>query len=149
MWRTARENVELLGAAKHRPMFRMWVANSTKFKNIDRSLEGAVLKFVRLKKGLALEDLGGELKISARHLSRVEKGIIQPTVELRKKVLVACDYSPASFKNLYADPERSKAVPARFKLDILLGRLPEEKLQKVYGFVEQLIDGESEELSHE
>ena len=134
--------VELLGAAKRRPLFRTWVANSKRFDHVDRSMEGAVLKHVRLKKGLTLDALASKIKLSKWQLSRVENGHTAPTVEQRKEVLVACGYSPSSFKNLYADPERSKVVPARLKLGIILNRLPEEKLLQIYEYVKLLVEEE-------
>ena len=132
--------VEVLGAAKHRPMFRTWVASSKKFDHVDRSMEGAVLKHVRLKRGLTLDELAAKVTLSKWQLSRIENGHTAPTVEQRKEVLTACGYSPSSFKNLYFDPERSKRVSARFKLDILLNRLPECKILKILEYAEGLIE---------
>lgn len=135
--------VEVLGAAKHRPMFRTWLANSKKFDHVDRSLEGAVLKHVRLKKGLTLDELSGKVTLSKWQLSRIENGRTAPTVEQRKEVLIACGYSPASFKNLYTDSERSKSVSARYKLEILLNRMSESKIQKIYEHAETLLEAGS------
>ena len=138
--------VEVLGAAKHRPMFRTWVANSKKFDHVDRSMEGAVLKHVRLKKGLTLDELAAKVTLSKWQLSRIENGHTAPTVEQRKEVLTACGYSPSSFKNLYFDPERSKRVSARFKLDILLNRLSEANILQILKYAESLIEVSSSEL---
>ena len=133
--------VEYFGAKKHRPMFRTWVANSKKFKDVDRSMEGAVLKHVRLKKGLKLYELAEKLGMSACHLSKIENGRFPPTVELRKEVLTACGYSPSSFKNLYKDEQRSKAVPALFKLEIMLSKFNAEQVNEVYEFALSLTQG--------
>jgi len=133
--------VEALGASKHRSMFRTWVANSMKFDHVDRSLEGAVLKFVRIRKNLTLEQVARKVGLSECQLSKLENGHRPPSVELRKSILLACGYSPASFKNFYSDPERSKVVPASYKLNILLKRLPEEKVAEILAFTQNLIEG--------
>lgn len=133
--------VELFGAKKLRPMFRTWVANSKKFDHVDRSMEGAVLKFVRTKKEIKLYELARKVGLSPCHLSKIENGHFAPTVELRKKILVACGYSPASFKNLYADEHRSKAVPARFKLEILMKKLKDDQVEQLLGFANSMIAG--------
>lgn len=132
--------VEVLGAANRRPMFRTWVANSKKFDHVDRSMEGAVLKHVRLKAELTLDELSQKVGISKWRLSRMENGHKAPTVEQRKVVLMACGYSPSSFKNLYADPERSKRVSAKFKIDILLNRMSEEMVRELYAHAEKLLE---------
>jgi transcriptional regulator with XRE-family HTH domain len=131
--------VDALGAAALKPMFRTWAANNKKFERVDRSMEGAVLKYVRKKQKLRLVDVAAQVGLTAGQLSKVENGYLGPTVELRKKVLEVCGYNPASFKNLYADPERSKVVPYRYKLKILLRKLPEEKFEELFRFLESLV----------
>ena len=132
--------LECFKAQNLRPMFRMWAANASKFDLIDRRMEGAVLKYVRIKKELKLKDVAKLVGCSSGYLSKVENGRFPPTVELRKRVLVACGYSPASFKNLYADPERSKVVPFRYKLDILMKRLSEKQVEQLFEYVQQVLD---------
>lgn len=132
--------VEVVDAEKLRPMFRTWAANHKKFEKVDRSLEGAVLKYVRKKKGLKLAEVAELVGLTSGQLSKVENGRQEPTVELRKKVLEVCGYSPSSFKNLYADPVRSKAVPFRYKLEIILQKLPEEKFEEVFEYVNGIIE---------
>jgi transcriptional regulator with XRE-family HTH domain len=48
--------VELLDAGKWRGQFRTWVANYKNAERVDRTFEGAILKHVRVKKGIRLED---------------------------------------------------------------------------------------------
>ena len=51
----------------------------------------------------------------------------------------AYGYSPSSFKNLSTDPVRSKAVPLKFKLEILLGQLQEQEIEAVFRFVQNIL----------
>ncbi len=132
--------VDGLDAQKLKPMFRTWAANHKKFEKVDRSLEGAVLKYVRKKKGLKLAEVAKQVGLTSGQLSKVENGRQSPTVELRKKVLEACGYTTSSFRNLYADPVRSKVVPFRYKVEILLQKLPEERFEDVFVFVSEIIE---------
>lgn len=133
--------VKLLGAAKHRPMFRTWVANQKNAERVDRSLEGAILKFVRTKKRLRLEDVANAAGLSPCYLSKIENGRKPPPLEIRNRVLLACGYSPASFKNLSTDPVRSKVVPSGYKLNILLKRLSERQIAEVFSYAQALTNG--------
>ena len=135
--------VELLGASRHRPMFRTWVANHSNAERVDRDFEGAILKFVRTKKGLRLEDVAVEAGISTCYLSKIENGRKPPPLEVRNRVLVACGYSPGSFKNLSADPIRSKAVPAAYKLTILIKKLTDDQLAMLFAHAQKLAAGGS------
>lgn len=133
--------IALLGATGHRAYFKTWVANHRNAERVDRSMEGAILKFVRVKKGLRLEVVAANAAVSACYLSRVENGHKPPPLELRNRILIACGYSPTSFKNLSSDPIKSRAVPYSYKLNILLKKLPEEKIAEVFGFAQSLIQG--------
>jgi transcriptional regulator with XRE-family HTH domain len=133
--------VELLGASKHRPMFRTWVANHKNAERVDRGFEGAILKFVRVKRGLRLEDVATEAGVSPCFLSKIENGHKPPPLAVRNRVLIACGYSPGSFKNLSTDPVRSKAVPNSYKLNILLKKLSEPQITEIFDLAKRLIEG--------
>lgn len=132
--------VTLLGADKHRPMFKTWVANHKNAQLTDRLFDGAILKFVRKKKGLQLKQIAQELHLSSAHLSRIERGHSPSSVELRKGYMEACGYSAGSFKNLSSDPIRSRAVPSKFKLEILLKRLPESRFDDLLIHVQAILE---------
>lgn len=134
--------VELLEADRLRPMFKTWVANHKNAKNTDRQFDGAILKFVRKKSGLSLSKVAKSLNLSSAHLSRVERGQSPSSVELRKNYLEACGYSASSFKNFSSDPIKAKAVPARFKFDILLRKLPEDSFVELLAHAEAILKGE-------
>lgn len=132
--------VELLGASKWRGQFKTWVANYKNAERVDRTLEGAILKYVRLKNGIRLEDAATAAKLSACYLSRIENGHKPPPLEVRNRILIACGYSPGSFKNLSSDPIKSRAVPNSYKLTILLKKLPLSKVDEVFEFVRNLTE---------
>lgn len=130
--------VELLDAGKHREMFRTWVANHKNAERVDRTFDGAVLKFIRLKKQMLLKDAASRARMSVGYLSKIESGLMPVTVHVRKQLMLAYGYSPSSFKNLSTDPVRSKAVPLAYKLEILLRHLSEYQTEKVFQYVKSL-----------
>jgi len=81
--------VEICGAEKHREMFRTWVANHNNGERVDRTYDGAVLKFIRLKKDLNLNNAAKAAGLSAGYLSKLERGLRPATSELRKQIMLA------------------------------------------------------------
>lgn len=126
--------VDLLGGHKDRGQFRTWVANYRNAERVDRTFEGAILKFLRRKKELRLEDVAKAVGLSVAQLSKIESGRRELTGDLRNRIMAACGYSPGSFKNFSADPVRSKAVPSSYKLGILLKQLDEDQIRKIFEF---------------
>jgi hypothetical protein len=45
-----------IGGDKDRYLFRTWVANQLNSDRVDRSFDGAVLKYLRIKKGMTLRE---------------------------------------------------------------------------------------------
>lgn len=129
----------LLGADADRPLFKTWVANHKNAQHTDRAFDGAVLKYVRKKRGLSLKEVAQRAGLSMAHVSRLERGLSPSSVELRKCLMEACGYSPSSFKKLSSDPKGSQLVPSRFKLGILLARLPENRLEDLLRYVQELL----------
>ena len=130
--------VDLLDEGKQREMFRTWVANHKNKERIDRTLDGAVLKFIRIKKEFRLEKAAKSLGISSGYLSKIERGTKPASLEIRQNLMRVYGYNPSSFKNLSSDPIRSKAVPISYKLGILMNRLPENQLENVFNYVRSL-----------
>ena len=133
--------VELLDAGKWRGQFRTWVANYKNAERVDRTFEGAILKHVRVKKGIRLEDAAKLAEMSPCYLSQIENGHKPPPLAVRNRVLGICGYSPASFKNLSTDPVRSKVVPDIYKLNILLKKLSEPQITEIFDLAKRLIEG--------
>lgn len=131
--------VELLDGARHRSMFKIWVANQKNRERAQTTFEGAVLKYIRIKKELSLYDAARACRISPSYLSKIECGLKSVRLEMRNRVLLAYGYSPSSWKNLATDPVRSKAVPLDFKLKILLSQIPESRLEVVFNFIQDVV----------
>ena len=103
-------------------MFKTWAAT---YKNRDRTAkayDGAVLRFIRLKKGYDLAK-ASKLGLSLSYISKIETGAKPVSLEMRNQIMTGYGYSPSSFKNLSTDPVRSKAVPCQLKVEILLHAL--------------------------
>lgn len=124
--------VDTLGFSKDRHLFKTWMAG---LKNQDRSskeFDGAILKFIRLKKELSLREAASIAGVSPGYLCKVEKGKMPVTLNIRNQLMVAYGYSPSSFKNLSSDPARSKAVPVSYKFDILLQHISPEAADAIF-----------------
>lgn len=131
--------VEMLDGAKHKAMFRIWVANHKNRERTLKTFDGAVLKHIRNKKELTVREAARSLGVSHGYLSKLENGTAPVSVEMRNRLLDAYGYSPWSWKNLATDPVRSKAVPLRYKLDILLADLSEKQTEMVFNFVQGIV----------
>jgi transcriptional regulator with XRE-family HTH domain len=130
--------VEVLDGTKHRAMFKTWAANHKNRENAEKPFDGAVLRFIRIKKALSLRDASKAVGLSIAYLSKLETGLKPVTLEMRNRIMTGYGYSPSSFKNLATDPVRSKAVPLSFKLDILLNGLSEKQIETVFHFVQDI-----------
>ena len=58
---------------------------------------GANIRRHRLAKKMSQEDLAGEAGIAMRHLGRVERAEVSPTVETLAKLATALHLQPADF----------------------------------------------------
>ncbi len=130
--------VECLDGTKHRPMFRTWVANFKNRERVNKTFDGAVFKYIRKKQGHTLSNAASLIGISKGQLSKIESGRKTISVAERGKIMRAYGYTPSSFKNLATDPVRSKVVPLRFKLQILLKNIPDEQVELVFRFIQEL-----------
>ncbi len=126
--------VDILNGTKHRAMFRTWVATHKRHENIDQMFDGAVFKFIRTKKKLALKDASKLVGLSPGQLCKIETGVKPVSYELRNKIMKSYGYNPSSFKNLNSDPVRSKVIPSTYKLEILLQCLQESQVEAILQF---------------
>ena len=124
--------VDALDGRKHWPMFRTWVANAKNQERVDKTFDGAVLKHIRIKKGLSLQTAARLIGISKGYLCNLESGLKSMTIPLRYKIMRAYGYNPTSFKNLATDPVRSKVVPLAYKFKILSRSLTAEQIDSFY-----------------
>jgi transcriptional regulator with XRE-family HTH domain len=124
--------VGILGGSNERHMFKTWIANYKNQSKVSKFYDGAVIKYIRLKKGISLSQAARKVGLSKGYLSKLETGAAPMTLERRCKLMKAYGYNPTSFKNLSSDPVRSKAVPLRFKFDILLQKLSTEAAEMIF-----------------
>jgi transcriptional regulator with XRE-family HTH domain len=132
--------VDLLDGSKHRAMFKTWASSLKRGALVERTYDGAVLKFIRLRKGLSLREASRLARLSPGYISKMETGLKPVSKEMRNQVMTAYGYSPTSFKNLSTNPVRSKAVPVPFKLEILLHALSDAQTGEVFRFAQALLD---------
>ena len=124
--------VDVLGFTKDRHLFKTWMAGLKNQERSSKDFDGAVLKFIRIKKGLSLRAAALKASVSPGYLCKVEKGKMPVTLHIRNQLMLAYGYSPSSFKNLSTDPVRSKAVPVSFKFDILLQHITPEAADEIF-----------------
>ena len=129
--------VDILNGTKHRPMFKTWAATAKNRDQVARTFDGAVLKYIRIKKEITLLKASKLTRLSVAYISKLETGVKSVSLEIRNSIMRAYGYSPSSFKNLSTDPTRSKVVPVRFKLEILLNVLDIKDLNEVFKFAEK------------
>ena len=124
--------VSLLDGDKYRKLFRTWVSNKKRGARVDRSLDGAVIKHLRNKLRLSLDQASERIGLSKRYLSNLENGYKPVNLEIRNRVMRAYGYAPTSFRDLSGEGKRSKAVPIKYKIKILFKHLDEPELHSIY-----------------
>lgn len=124
--------VDVLGFSKDRHQFKTWMAGLKNQERASKAFDGAVLKFIRIKKGVSLTAAAKRLGVSKGYLSKIETGLVPVSLERRNQLMIAYGYSPSSFKNLSTDPLRSKAVPSRFKFEIMLQTISPEAAEHIF-----------------
>ena len=125
--------VAAYGGEAYRKQFGIWVAKGHKLDTPirDKSLGGAVLKFLRKKAGIRLEAAAAKIGHSPSYLSRIETGMRVLSPDLRDKLMQVYGYSPGSFKNFTTDDKRAKNVPARYKLNLLLKQMSDAGIERM------------------
>lgn len=124
--------VDVLGFTNDRHLFKTWMAGLKNQERASKVFDGAVLKFIRIKKGFSLTAAAKKVGLSKSYLSKLETGSVPMTLERRNELMVAYGYSPSSFKNLSTDPVRSNAVPNSFKFEILLQLITPEAADEIF-----------------
>lgn len=126
----------------YRKQFGIWAARSHKQDApiLDASFGGAVLKFLRKKAKMPLREAAEEVGLSACYISCIETGSKPLSQPMRDKLMRIYGYSPASFKNFTTEDKRSKNVPVRYKLALLLRQLDEARIEKVLGFARSVAE---------
>lgn len=128
--------VAAYGGEVYRKQFGLWVAKAHKLDTPaqDRSLGGAVLKHLRKKAGIRLENVAAQTGLSTSYISRIETGVRPLSLELRNQLMQIYGYSPGSFKNFTTEDKRAKNIPARYKLTLLLRQMNDTAIERMLGF---------------
>ncbi len=120
----------------YRKQFGAWISRSKIQEQAPQeiSFEGSILKYLRTKAGLTVQQGAKKAGLSKGHLSDLENGVKRLSGELRDKLMRIYGYSPASFRNFTDADKRAKNIPTRYKLNLLLGKLSESEIEKVFAF---------------
>lgn len=135
--------VTQLGMDAYRPMFKTWAANTINSARIDNKLDGAILKHLRIKKRITLEEATQKTSLSCGFISKLENGHWPITLPIRKKLMLAYGYSPSSFKNLACNSQRNQVVPIKYKIGIILSHLSEEQKEKAFTVLRNIVEEEA------
>lgn len=120
----------------YRKQFGIWVAQAHKPATGPKDIQfsGPVLRYLREKAKLSLCDAASKVGLSSCYLSYLETGVKPLSNDLRNRLMRVYGYSPASFKNFTTEDKRSKNIPTRYKLGVLLRHLSEAEIEKVFAF---------------
>jgi transcriptional regulator with XRE-family HTH domain len=120
----------------YRKQFGAWISRSKIQEQMPHeiSFEGYILKYLRRNAGLTVQQGARKAGLSKGHLFDLENGIKRLSGELRNKLMRINGYSPASFRNFTDADKRAKNIPTRYKLNLLLGKLSEFEVEKVFAF---------------
>lgn len=134
--------ITIYDGESHRSNFPIWIASAIKSKQkAEIAFDGAILKYLREKKGLSLDEVSEKLSYSKRYLSNLENGFKHVNIELRDKLLAVYGYSPSSYRNFNSADKRAGNIPVRYKINILLNQAAPEDLQAtfdyIYGYLQQ------------
>ncbi len=132
--------VSAYGGESHRKQFGIWIAQAHKAQAFIQpdSFDGAVIKYLRKKAGKPLGIAAREAGISSCYLSYLESGVRPLSKELRDKLLALYGYSPSSFKNFTTEDKRSKNIPARYKLEMLLKKMGDSQVSRVLDYAKEM-----------
>ena len=126
--------VAIYGGDRYRKQFGLWIARAkTPYAPPKEvALNGAILKHLRKKAKLTLDEAAKEIGLSGRYLSAMETGRRRLSSQVRDRLMVVYGYSPSSFKNFATEDKRGKNIPVRYKLDLLLIQMDESGIERLF-----------------
>lgn len=131
--------LKVYGVEKDIKKFAAWVTAKVKTEKKEvASFDGAILKHLRKKKCLSLEQVSNTLNLSKGYLSKLECGQKPISKELKDKLLEVYGYNPGSYKNFTTNDQRAKSIPCLYKLNILLNGIPDEKVEEIFEFAKTI-----------
>jgi transcriptional regulator with XRE-family HTH domain len=103
------------------------------------NLDGSILRFMREKANLTLSEASKLTGKSSANLGKIENGY-RPISRKHRDFLVSCyGFSPSSFNNYTSMERHGHLVPIRYRLNILVRKLSDENLNRVFGFAKTLL----------
>lgn len=119
-----------------RKQFGIWVAQANKPATALKDIQftGPVLRYLREKANLSLGAAARQVGLSVCYLSYLETGVKPLSNDLRDRLMRIYGYSPVSFKNFTTEDKRSKNIPTRYKLGVLLRHMGEGEIERVFAF---------------
>jgi len=138
------------GGDAYRKQFGGWIAKASPQGSdhlSNTSFGGSVLKYLRKKAKMSLQDVTKQTGFSIAYLSYIESGKKALPPQLRDQLMKVYGYSPTSFKNFASEDKRAKNVPVKYKLETLLGKLDDSKIERVFQFALEIFqDSNSQSL---
>lgn len=118
----------------YRKQFGAWITQAKKSMASKKviSFDGAILRYLREKKKMSLKQAAKSIGFSGTHLCNLEKGKRSLNLQIRDQLLSVYGYSPSSFRNFTTEDKRSKNIPARYKLEILLNHQTPQEIETVF-----------------
>lgn len=79
--------LNILNGSKFKAQFKTWIAKHKNQARGDRTFDGAVLKYIRIKKQMTMAESASSAGISISYLSKLESGHKPVSPEIRDKIM--------------------------------------------------------------
>lgn len=132
--------VAIYNGEPYRKQFGIWLAMAKSPRSGSggqANLSGAIFRHLRKQAKMTLAQVSKSVGFSGKTLSAMELGYrtIQP--ELKSRLMHLYGYNPSSFKNFVSD-KRSKTIPTKYKLDLLIRHLDVASVEKIFAFAHEV-----------
>lgn len=133
--------VAAYGGEAYKKQFGLWIAKSKAPPEPPKDviLSGAILKHLRKKAKLTILQAAQAIGVSSSYLSAIETGRRRVLLEKRDRLMAVYGYSPSSFKNFATEDKRAKNIPTRYKLNLLLSQMNEERIERLFVAAKDLL----------
>jgi transcriptional regulator with XRE-family HTH domain len=127
--------IEAYHGELHRKKIAAWLAAESKSSvKGNVKFDGAISKHLRIKSGHSLIRVARYIGKSKSYLSNLENGRKTISPDIKRELLTVYGYRESSFKNFSPKNERSRAIPARYKLHTLMKSMSEDAHFRILEF---------------
>jgi len=127
--------IEAYHAEPYRKRFAAWLAAESKSSARENvNFDGAIFKHLRIKSGHSLIQVACHIGKSKSYISNIENGRKSITPDIKRELLTVYGYRESSLKNFSSKDERSRAIPARYKLHTLMRSMSEDAHFRILEF---------------